>query len=221
MKSTLTAADVLADIEFELMQGSISKDDLGQGIQTVRQHQSKLRRQTFDSGQDAIDWQDALSQQFQLNDMLLTLLQEMAGGVNEVRETAVWLGQKRRGEGERPLFNDTPINAEASLKPTDELTQTMHLNTIHQKPEITASSRPIPLLNGLLRRLRVGLHQLVLFYVNKLAKKQAHVNHTQADWILHLNATFRHQQEEIEHLTGLIKQLQEKVDRLEGDTAVE
>ncbi|MEM7331961.1 MAG: hypothetical protein AAF490_07710 [Chloroflexota bacterium] len=218
MKSTLTAADVLADIEFELLQGSISRDALGEGIQTVRQHQNKIRSLAFDSADGESAQQEVLSHQFQLNDMLLTLLQEMAGSLQEINQTAEWLGQQRRGAGERPLFSKDD-NASLPLKSTDSLTQTMTLNAIHQEMEVTPTGRPIPIVNGFIRRLRLGLHNLVLFYVNKLAKDQARVNHTQADWLMHLNAINRHQQEEIEELTRIVQNLQEKVNALEGKTA--
>ena len=217
MKSTLTAADVLADIEFELLQGSISRSALGEGIQTVRQHQNKIRSLAFDSSQTDTDMQVVLSHQFQLNDMLLTLLNEMAGNLQEINQTAEWIGQKRRGEGERPLFS-TDQSANLPLKSTDALTQTMSFDAIRQEIEVTPTGRPIPVLNGLIRRVRLGLHNLSLFYVNRLAKNQARVNHTQADWLLHLNALNRHQQEEIEQLTELVKSMQERLSVLEGKT---
>ncbi len=214
MKSTLTAADVIADIEFELLQGSISRDELGQGIQTVRQHQNKIRNLAYDVEGDEDALQNVLNHQFQLNDMLLTLLQEMAGGIQDVRKTAEWIGEQRRGEEERPLFtnDDAP---KPPLKSTEALTKTMSADAIHQKIDITANGRPIPFVNGFIRRLRVALHNLSLFYVNRMGASQASINQTQADWILHLNSVNRHQQEEIEHLTSLVRSLQEKIDSLD------
>ena len=43
MMRPTTPNDVLNDIEFELMQGAVSRDELGQGIQTARQYQNRVR----------------------------------------------------------------------------------------------------------------------------------------------------------------------------------
>lgn len=215
MKSTLTASDVLADIEFEIMQGSISRDEFGRSLQQVRQHQNKIRQELFDSGQPEIDLRAALSKQFQINDMLLTLLQEMSGGFEDMQRQVNWAGQARRGHDQSTAaqlarVQTSPTTAE--LRPTKKLNETAQPEFLYQKIDIQSNGRPIPILNGLIRRVRTGLHSLVIFYVNKLGKKQTVVNQIHADWIQHLNALVRHQQEEIERLTGLIAQLQSPED---------
>lgn len=218
MKSTLTAVDVLADIEFELMQGSISRDELGRSIQMIRQHQNKLRSQAFDAPDETADPHAILGRQFQLNDMLLTLLQEMAAGLQETRQQVKWVGQKRAEVEKRHIAvapgESVAANApgDSLLRPTEALQATMQPDAIYQRMALTPSARPIPLLGGLLRRVRVGLHNLVLFYVNRLAKKQTAVNQEQADWILHLNALYRHQQEEIEHLSQRLAKLEQRAE---------
>jgi len=42
--------------------------------------------------------------------------------------------------------------------------------------EIALAERPLPIIGGLLHRLRASLHELVLFYVNRLAAQQVQVN---------------------------------------------
>ncbi|MAT96719.1 MAG: hypothetical protein CL608_06205 [Anaerolineaceae bacterium] len=211
MKSTLTASDVLADIEFELMQGSISRDEFGRSLQEVRQHQNKIRQEMFDTNQQEIDLRAALSKQFQINDMLLTLLQEMSGGFADMQQQINWAGQARRGDDQSTaaqLARAQTNTTTAELRPTKELNETAQLEFLYQKMDIQSNGRPIPILNGLIRRIRTGLHSLVIFYVNKLGKKQTAVNQIHADWIQHLNALARHQQEEIERLTSQIVQLE-------------
>ncbi|HID53742.1 MAG TPA: hypothetical protein EYP41_17120 [Anaerolineae bacterium] len=213
MKSTLTASDILADIEFELMQGAISRNELGQSIQKVRQHQNKIRGQVFETELDEAHLREALSSQFQMNDMLLTILQEMAGSLEDMQRKVDWVGRARRGaEGRRaPVSPSTNFSSDDMLlRPTDDLKATMQLNAIYQRMDIQPNGRPIPVFNGLIRKIRVGLHSLVLFYVNRLAKGQAAANYTQADWILYLNALVRHQQEEIELLQAQINHLEEQ-----------
>ena len=88
----------------------------------------------------------------------------------------------------------------------------MQIETIHQKMHSEPSSLPVPFLNGIVRRIRVAAHNLVLFYVNRLAKNQAGVNHTVGDWILHLNALNRHRQEEVERLMAQLTAVQAQLD---------
>lgn len=213
MKSTLTASDVLADIEFELMQGAISRDEFGRSLQAVRQHQNKIRQELFGDQQE-VDLKEALSRQFQINDMLLTLLQEMSGGFVEMQQQISWVGQARGGTDQSTAAR--LARAMASHAQPDELRSTLPLveaarqEFLHQKMDMQPNGRPIPILNGIIRRLRTGLHNLVLFYVNKLGKEQTAVNQLHADWIQHLNALVRHQQEEIQQLTRQVAELQDK-----------
>lgn len=208
MKSTLTASDVLADIEFELMQGAISRDELGQSIQSVRQHQNKIRSQVFNTELDKAHLREALSSQFQMNDMLLTILQEMSSSIEDMQRKVDWVGQARRGGNVSQTAVPAPEQqSEIQLRSTDDLKQTMQLDAIYQRMDIQPNGRPIPVLNGLIRKIRVGLHNLVLFYVNRLAKKQASANYTQGEWILYLSTLIRTQQEEIEILQAKINRM--------------
>lgn len=85
MKRSLTADDVIREIEFELIQGAISKDELGQGIQTVKKFQNQIRAEFFNASSQSTDQRDYASRQFQINDMLTTLLQEMAATIQSLR----------------------------------------------------------------------------------------------------------------------------------------
>ncbi|MCB9006624.1 MAG: hypothetical protein H6656_04495 [Ardenticatenaceae bacterium] len=213
MKSTLTASDVLADIEFELMQGAISRDAFGRGLQEVRQRQNKIRQELFDSGQQEIDLRAALAKQFQINDMLLTLLQEMSGGFEEMQQQINWVGQARRGDDQSTaarLARAQSGTPGGEMRPTKELSETAQPDFLQQQMDIQPNGRPIPILNGLIRRLRSGLHSLAIFYVNKLGERQTAVNQIQADWIQYLNAQVRHQQEELEQLMQQVTALQNK-----------
>lgn len=216
MKSTLTASNVLADIEFELMQGSISRDEFGRSLQEVRQHQNKIRHEVFGSGLQEIDLRVALSKQFQINDMMLILLQEMSGGFDDMQQQINWVGQARRGTDQSTAARLARIAATSPtselLRPTTELNETAQSEFLHQKMDMQPNSRPIPIINGLLRRIRTGLHSLTVFYVNKLGKKQTAANQIHVDWLQHLNALIRHQQEEIEQLTVKVAQLEQSGD---------
>ena len=204
---------MLADIEFELMQGAISRDAFGRGLQEVRQRQNKIRQELFDSGQQEIDLRAALAKQFQINDMLLTLLQEMSGGFEEMQQQINWVGQARRGDDQSTaarLARAQSGTPGGEMRPTKELSETAQPDFLQQQMDIQPNGRPIPILNGLIRRLRIGLHSLAIFYVNKLGERQTAVNQIQADWIQYLNAQVRHQQEELEQLMQQVTALQNK-----------
>src|SRR5512139_1840474 len=83
--SPFTAQDVLGDIEFEIAQGAVSRDDLGQGIQAVRQFQAKTRAEIFDAKAGALDQRQIISRQFQILDMQTTLLQETAAAIRSLQ----------------------------------------------------------------------------------------------------------------------------------------
>lgn len=160
MKSTLTASDVLANIEFELMQGAISRDAFGRSLQEVRQHQNKVRQEVFGDGQQELNLREALSRQFQLNDMLLTLLQEMSGGFEEMQRQIDWVGQARGGTDQSTaarLAHAMAANSQTSeLRPTGPLFETSRPEFLHQQMDMQPNGRPIPILNGLIRRMAPG-----------------------------------------------------------------
>ena len=45
----LTVEDALNDIEIELLQGAVTRDDLGQSVQNVRRFQNQVRGETLDA----------------------------------------------------------------------------------------------------------------------------------------------------------------------------
>lgn len=204
MKSVLTAQDVLGDIEFELVQGAISKDELGRGVVQVKEYQNKLRSELFQSGQKPPDWQQVAARQFQLNDMLLTLLQEMAAAH---QERAVL--SRRQHERQPPLM---PTPAALADSPDDDLWRdTADIeNAMSETLEIKLEARPtnIPVLGIWLHRLKYEMHSLVIFYLKKLAGRQTAVNRTYGDWLLYFNALHQHQDNQLHaRLSELEKRL--------------
>ena len=164
MKSTLTREDIIADIEFELMQGTLSRNALGESMQTVRQFQNGLRSKTFDTEQSIENLYEALSRQYQLNDMLLTLLQEIAGSQQDIQQKINWIGQARADHSIQPRTPANPSGQSADTgipsRATDDLLETMNLNAIHQTIDMQPSGRPIPIVNGLIRKLLMASKSL-------------------------------------------------------------
>jgi len=202
------------DIEFELIQGAISRDDLGQGIQAVKKHQSKVRREVFDRVGEDVSWQEVASKQFQINDMLITLLQEVAANNRELAQSFERFGKRRRSleqltaeEQVRFFQQQTQLSSVEEDRSTENIKSAMSAETLQMKLAVQASN--VPIIGSFVNRIKVGLHNLVLFYLQHFAKKQAAVNQTYGDWLLYLNSLHRHQQEELEILREELIRLQD------------
>jgi len=59
--------------------------------------------------------------------------------------------------------------------------------------------------------LRLALHNLALFYVARLAKRQRAVNRTYGDWVLRLIQAGQQQQEQIDVLSAQVAVLQARL----------
>ena len=231
MKSGLTGDDVVRDIEFELAQGALSRNELGQSIQAVQQYQNKLRSEVFQSSGQASADREALSRLFQVNDMLIAMLKEMVATLESLRRdlrrvasqasqvattsaAAVGAPVAERGvDVDMPVAMDGPVvagNDEMShWRPPIDVEEAMRPDALRVEPEVRLEG--LPIVGGLLRRLRITLHNLVLFYVAKLARKQSSINQTYGDWILHLGQLNQHQQQEIDLLSAQVSALQSRL----------
>lgn len=209
MKKSLTAEDILSDIEFELVQGAISQDELGQGIQAVRRYQNKLRNEAFQDSR-RMDDQKVITRLFQLNDMMITLFQETASAISSLRLDL----RKAARLSQRPSTPATSTSAmeqdDVSDLPSDlalgrldgdiyrQIAEAMRSDKIHV--EMNVRLPRIPIIGGIIKRLRIALHDLVLFYVRRLAKRQLAVNQTYGDSVLTLLEICELQQEQINTL---------------------
>jgi hypothetical protein len=228
MSDLPSAEAILRDIEFELIQGAVSSDDLGRSIQTVRQHQNSLRGEFFQSGEKGVADQELAARLFQINDMLITLLQEMAGRVQrlevELRRTSGLLPERppagttarTLADGEQPpdtlsppvspLWRPGGVDGDPHRWPPAAVENAMGGDALHVDLEVRGAR--VPLVGALLNRVRNALHSLPLFYVRRLAGKQAAVNETYGDWVLHLNRLSQQQQQQIESLRSQLAALQ-------------
>ncbi|MBK8987151.1 MAG: hypothetical protein IPM39_13910 [Chloroflexi bacterium] len=214
MFSSFTAQDILDDIEFELMQGAISHDDLGRGVAAIKQYQAKLRAELLQPGQPAPDLREALGRQFQLNDMLLTLLQETAVALQTTNQQ--WEKAARR----HPLAPPPTANATLTTEWDPSIWRDSHslqetaVASLDVKPDLQMATTPI--IGPFLQRLRHAAHMLVIFYVNKLAQRQKQVNHTLADWLLYQDGLNHYQAEEYAHLQRQLVEMQQRLAALEN-----
>ncbi|HZR83356.1 MAG TPA: hypothetical protein VFD92_19840 [Candidatus Binatia bacterium] len=85
-----TIRDVFGEIEFELAQGLVARPELRKALRDLRAFHERARADVFgrgDGGGD-VDLRDALSRQFQINDMILALLGDVVEAAHEARTAA-------------------------------------------------------------------------------------------------------------------------------------
>jgi hypothetical protein len=200
----LGAQDALADIDMELLQDAVQRDELADSVQNVRRFQDDARKQTLD-GQARPDYRAIAGRQFQINEMLLTLLQELATrqrglelelrlapprgvpvagpGAAPVRDSAASVGtdggsSSGLSSGLGDDFGDDLDPArppsEALVRRLDTIQAAMRDDALALQLEVTPTETPV--VGRLLGNLRTAVHSLVVFYGNQLAARQTEVN---------------------------------------------
>jgi hypothetical protein len=221
MRPHLTAEDVVSDIEFELIQGAISQDELGQAIASVRRYQNKMRGDLFQQKHRRDKSIEITARQFQINDMLLTILQETVAEIQSLR--LEFLRTAHLSKSAKPTYKyEPPVEKLDVVTPTQPVRKKQPLCVYtpedfrkvenRMRPEslqveISVRATKMPFVGAVLNRLRVIMHNLVLFYINRLATNQVVVNQTYGDYILRLMHQVQYQQEQIEMLQAQIETL--------------
>ena len=182
--SSLSVQDALDDIDMELLQDAVQRDDLGQSVQNVRRFQDDARK-VLDTGGKP-DYRAIANRQFQINDMLLALLQELS-----VRQRALELelrmhGSAAVGEPVPASASEHPGEDEAARPSSEDLVRqldaiqaVMHDDALRLQMEVTPSETPV--VGRLLGNMRAAVHSLAVFYGNQLAAKQTEVNRVYGD----------------------------------------
>jgi hypothetical protein len=230
--SPLTAQDVLSDIEFEVAQSAVSRDDLGQGIQAVRQFQAKTRAEIFDAKAGTLDQRHVISRQFQILEMQTTLLQETAAAIRslqlDLRRFSQMLAQRSnnlpsvsagatvdtsaaREKAAAPAAwsVDEILPLEFTPEKTEQVEHAMQSDALQVK--VDARAVRIPLIGGLLQRLRTALHSLAWFYAQQMGQRQAPINQLYGEQLLHLMDLANAQQQQIAQLDAQVTQLQSQL----------
>lgn len=207
--------DILSDIEFEIAQGAVARDELGEAVQAVRQFQNKARVEVFRSLKLTDGHREFIRRQFQVNDMLLNLMYELI----RVMQTLQFEIHKLRQLPEnvlRPVHlppDKTPANSSApsglniplevserpaaglEWRPPDEIESAMRPEAIR----VESHAQPIhwPVIGWLLTRLKILYQRPALFYTQLFSDRQAVVNWVMGDRILYLENVVREQQRQI------------------------
>jgi hypothetical protein len=230
MKSRFTTDDILDSIEFELAQGTISRDDLGTGLSAVKEFQNKSRTELFGSNQTAANSRTMINRQFQINDMHLTLLQEIAAGLHGLQldlrrmrdliqrraatsQSVVEAVQPAAIGGEEQSVYRASLSLDSGMAsiepeklPTEAIEDTFKPDALRIKLDIRYST--VPIVRSLIWRVRSAIHNLVLYYVNQLAQRQASINQVYGERLLRLGWLIEAQQQQLDSLAAQVEALQ-------------
>lgn len=231
MKQSITVADILNSVEFELMQHTLLQDDVADSIQRLRAYQVNARSELFTQGK-SLTIDSAVELQLETSEMLLTLVQVMNQRVEalqqDVRRSAFLKQHLRPAVEDGAGFVADPSILERFDSPeTADVAQSSSLQSVDEGVEAPDPAFPsddyadnehaaiqmdvrqsnVPLLGGLMNQTRKALHELVLFYVNQAVMQQAEVNRTHSELLRELLAMNRAQAKEISELRSRLSQL--------------
>ncbi len=214
MTRPVTVDDLLNSVDFELLQGVLPQDELGQGIARLRSYQNEQRSALFGAGNPAPALDEVADLQLRLNEAMLTLIQVLGArfdGLAEQVRRAEYLQLRLDESAVLPSAPDytareaghaAPLaanlldrasaaaNAPAGLESQERAIRDC-MRAGRLDPWIDARPVGVPLIGGLLTRLRRSLHELVVFYVKRLAVEQAAVNQTYGSALLALEQAVR------------------------------
>jgi len=231
MTTAFTITDLLRDIEIELLQGDVLDRELSASVAEIRRFQQTVRTEVLDSGR--ADLRAVAGRQFEMNDLLLTLLQETALRLEALQREqhavirrvvdAVPPGDATGSFGVGPVKRNTgpAANVDASTElPVDEWTRRLAEVEAAMRGDalqltVAVQGSGTPLAGAALDRLKGALHSLVIFYVNRLAERQVAINRLYGQWIIHLHEQGRAQVDEIDRLRAEVRALAARLDRLE------
>lgn len=200
-----TVEDILDDIEFELIQGTILSDELSQSVQALRQYQNKLRSELFATPRK-LD-REAVARLFQVNDMLLTVLQEMATALEASRRVQ----HRPATQCSSVSFDTVALNALMLARDPHQIERVMREDAIHV--DLQVRLRRLPFIGRLIERAQIFFHRPALFYTHLLADRQASVNRTLGDWVLSLHEHQVRQATEMEQLRARLATLEARATR--------
>ncbi len=239
MKPAVTVDEIINDIEFEIAQGIVAHDDLGEAVQTAQQFQNKLRGEFLLANGRVADPRTVVTRQLQLNDILLTLAQAMTTALQGMQLSLrrlsprvsaaaptppAWPVKLPEGSSDAAVSLDVEAVSLPELASDWRLLETKEVEKAMRSEAIrvslaTAPSR-IPLVGWLITRFKeMFFHVLPLYYVQRFAERQAPINRTYGDWLLYLYQQNQIQREQIQTLNAQVTAVQAQVDALHGPGA--
>lgn len=229
MTTAFTIADLLRDIEIELLQGDVLDRELSASVAEIRRFQQTVRAEILDGGHN--DLRAVAGRQFEMNDLLLTLVQETALRLEVLQREqhavirrladALPPGALPGHAGPAPSRDEPATGTDAPpAPPVDEWTRRLAEVEAAMRGDalqltVAVQGSGTPFAGAAIDRLKGALHSLVIFYINRLAERQAAINRLYGQWIIHLHERGRAQVDEIDRLRAEVRALAARLDRLE------
>ena len=214
MARSYMVKDILDDIEFEILQGTIASQEIKKGLEDVRAYQNKARGEALARLKLTDPQREVFSRQFQIIDMLLNLMMELALTVQSTQadarriglalptrqETGSDRGANNLGDASRATVNPMAAEIVSSLefKPAAELESIMQPDTLAFEPQM--QSIRIPVIGPLFTKLRLFYQRPALHFTRLLAHRQSEANRILSERLLFLEAVVEAQQAQIEKL---------------------
>lgn len=212
MKRLPSVHSMVKDIEFEILLGTIPQRDLRNALLAVRAQHSKFRSGVIENLRD-VRLREAFNKVFQAQEMLLVLLQEMSVIIGSLQAELPQIASLM----EHPRAIDSAIglpsiekasSEEFSLQsPIDPAELTKLMEPVSLRLDLEVRPTKLPVIGKLIQSIKIALHHLVLFYVNRLGARQAQVNKVHSEQILELYQLVMDQQEQIKAMAASINDL--------------
>ncbi|MEM4204580.1 MAG: hypothetical protein QXS54_10975, partial [Candidatus Methanomethylicaceae archaeon] len=178
-------------IQTELMLDALNAANSAQAISELIDEQRKLQSAILQSIGDQHE-RELLLSLLRVNEGTLIAVQNLLFGLEKINAHLPELTQALRERRQRPM----PATYELIAGELERVAREESLQV-----DVVMTPSRIPVLGGLLTRIKRAFHSLVLFYVQRLAWKQTQINRLQVQAILFLLQTLADQ--EIQRSKGL------------------
>lgn len=178
-------------IQTELMLDALNAANSAQAISELIDEQRKLQSAILQSIGDQHE-RGLLLSLLRVNEGTLIAVQNLLFGLEKINAHLPELTQALRERRQRPM----PATYELIAGELERVAREESLQV-----DVVMTPSRIPVLGGLLTRIKRAFHSLVLFYVQRLAWKQTQINRLQVQAILFLLQTLADQ--EIQRSKGL------------------
>lgn len=178
-------------IQTELMLDALNAANSAQAISELIDEQRKLQSAILQSIGDQHE-RGLLLSLLRVNEGTLIAVQNLLFGLEKINAHLPELTQALRERRQRPM----PATYELIAGELERVAREESLQV-----DVVMTPSRIPVLGGLLTRIKRAFHSLVLFYVQRLAWKQTQINRLQVQAILFLLQTLAEQ--EIQRSKGL------------------
>lgn len=169
----------------EIVLDSLSDGESLQALDTLRAHQRELQKELLRAVKDEPQ-RELLISLVRTNEEMLNLVQALISGLHTVNNELPNLSLALRERRFQPVLS-------AHARSLSDIELAMRQESLMVEPIVPPSR--IPILGGVLTRIKTAFHRLVLFYIRELARKQSQVNKIYGETLISLLSAHAEQEE--------------------------